>query len=330
MLARVAITTMTLLAISPLSAQETAALKRPHILGVSHAAFYVSDMAKARAFYEGFLGFESPFSIPLPSGGDLVWIKINDRQTVELFPGSEVAAGAERLFHVALEVDDADAMRLYLRSRGVAVPTSTAIGKIGNKNYFVKDPSGNIVEIVQYQPDGWTVREKGRHLPDTRISRRMMHVGVMIAQLDSAITFYRDILGFREFWRGSSDGKTLSWVNMRVPDGDDYIEFMLYDKYPTLDAAHSMQHICLEVANVEDAAASLAGRALPIGTKSPSAVRVGRNGKRQINYFDPEGTRIELMEPSTIDGIARPSSNAPVPVGERKATQTTGRPDSSD
>ena len=37
---------------------------RPRITGVSHAAFYVSDMAKARAFYEGFLGYQSPFSIP--------------------------------------------------------------------------------------------------------------------------------------------------------------------------------------------------------------------------------------------------------------------------
>src|SRR5471032_1680874 len=76
-------------------------LPRPHILGISHAAFYVSDMAKARAFYEGFLGFASPFSIPY-KGGDLVWIKINDHQTVELFPGSEVAPEADRLFHIAL------------------------------------------------------------------------------------------------------------------------------------------------------------------------------------------------------------------------------------
>ena len=47
---------------APLVAQD--APKRPRITGISHAAFYVSDMAKARAFYEGFLGFQSPFSIP--------------------------------------------------------------------------------------------------------------------------------------------------------------------------------------------------------------------------------------------------------------------------
>src|SRR3954466_7024769 len=140
--------------------------KRPKITGISHAAFYVSDMKKAREFYEGFLGYESPFSIPRKNPAEqLVWIKINDRQTVELFPGSEVAPDAERLYHIAVETDDADAMRVYLQSKGLTVPEKTGVGKIGNKNYFIKDPSGNIIEIVQYMPDGWTMREKGKFLP---------------------------------------------------------------------------------------------------------------------------------------------------------------------
>lgn len=302
-----------------LEAQESSALKRPRIMGVSHAAFYVTDMAKARAFYEGFLGFASPFSIPRPKSGELVWIKINDRQSVELFPGSEVASDAPRLYHVALEVDDAEAMRVYLRSRGVTVPDSTPVGRIGNRNYFVRDPSGNIVEIVQYLPNGFTARERGRYMPETRISTHMMHVGVVIAQLDSAMTFYRDILGFTEFWRGSADDKTLSWVNMRVPDGQDYIEFMLYDKYPSLDRMRSMEHICLEVASVAQAQATLAARMLPIGSPAPTAARLGRNGKRQANYFDPDGTRVELMEPVTDDGKPRPSSETPPPVGQRRS-----------
>src|SRR5262245_39295570 len=137
--------------------------KRPRITGISHAAFYVSDMKTAREFYEGFLGFQSPFSIPRKNPAEhLVWIKINDRQSVELFPGSEVAPDADRLYHIAVETDDAEAMRVYLQSRGVEVPPKTAIGKIGNRNYFVKDPQGNTVEIVEYMPDGWTMREKGK------------------------------------------------------------------------------------------------------------------------------------------------------------------------
>jgi len=307
--------TIAIAAVGPLASQD---FTRPQILGISHAAFYVSDLPKSRAFYESYLGFASPFSIPRPAGGDLVWIKINDHQSVELFPGSEVAPGAERLFHVAIEVADAEAMRLYLRARGVQVPAATAVGKIGNKNYFIKDPAGNTIEIVEYLPTGWTLREQGRFLPDTRVATRMSHVGVMIGQLDSAMTFYRDILGFREIWRGSSDGRSLSWVNLQVPDGRDYIEFMLYSTYPTRDRALGMQHICLEVANVAAAESTLATRQRPAGSKPPTPIKVGVNGKRQINYFDPDGTRVEVMEPATFDGKVRPPSLAPAPVGEKK------------
>ena len=203
------------------AAEGTSEPKRPKIIGISHAAFYVSDMAKARAFYEGFLGFASPFSIPRKKGGDLVWIKINDHQSVELFPASEVSPNADRLYHIALETDDAEAMRLYLKAKGVAVPEKTAVGKIGNKNYFIKDPNGNTVEIVQYLPDGWTMREKGKFLPATRVSTHMPHVGIMVGQLDASMIFYRDILGFSEIWRGGG-GKPLSWVILKVPDGTDY------------------------------------------------------------------------------------------------------------
>jgi catechol 2,3-dioxygenase-like lactoylglutathione lyase family enzyme len=296
-----------------------AAPKRPKITGISHAAFYVSDMKKAREFYEGFLGFQSPFSIPRKNPAEqLVWIKINDRQTVELFPGSEVAPDAERMYHVAVETDDAEAMRVYLKSRGVTVPEKVGVGKIGNKNYFIKDPSGNIVEIVEYMPDGWTMREKGKFLPDTRISTRMSHVGVMIAQLDEAMKFYGDILGFKEIWRGSKTANMLSWVNLQVPDGQDYIEFMLYDKYPTLDRVHTLQHICLEVPDVAKAGEILQTRHLPEGSKPPTPMATGVNGKRQINYYDPDGTRVEVMEPGTADGKPRPPSKAPPPVGEPK------------
>ncbi len=297
---------------------------RPKITGISHAAFFVSDMAKARAFYEGFLGFASPYAIPRKNPGDeLVWIKINDRQSVELFPGSEVAPDADRLYHIAVEVDDADAMIAYLRTRGVAglPPTNAApIGKIGNKNFTIKDPSGNGVEFVQYLPNGWTVREKGKHLPATRIAQRMSHVGVMVGELAASLKFYGEILGFKETWRGSSSGNTLNWVNLRVPDGEDYVEFMLYEKYPATDRLRTMHHICLEVPDTEKAAALLATRKYPEGSKLPTEMKAGVNGKRQVNYYDIDGTRVEIMEPGTHDGKPRPSSLAPPPVAETKPT----------
>jgi lactoylglutathione lyase len=45
----------------------------------------------------------------------------------------------------------------------------------------------------------------------------------------------------------------------------------------------------------------------------PIAIKIGVNGKRQANLFDPDGTRIELMEPNTADGKPAPPSAAPAP-----------------
>ncbi len=111
----------------------------------------------------------------------------------------------------------------------------------------------------------------------------------------------------------------LSWVNLQVPDGPDYIEFMLYDQYPSADRIRTMQHICLEVPDVTETEATLMKRVLPPGSKAPGAMKVGVNGKRQLNYFDPDGTRVEVMEPVTFDGKVRAPSEAPAPVGQKKS-----------
>ena len=45
-------------AVSALAGVPAAATERPPIVGVAHIAFHVSDLAKARAFYGGLLGYE--------------------------------------------------------------------------------------------------------------------------------------------------------------------------------------------------------------------------------------------------------------------------------
>ncbi len=287
---------------------------RPHITGLSHVALYFHDVAQSRAFYKDFLGYAEPYSANKPDGGlRLTWIKINDLQQIELFPEKE--AGSDRLYQVAFVTDDAAAMRDYLAAKGVKVPDKVGKGTIGNLNFTVRDPDGHVIEFVQYLPEGWTMKNNGKDLPATRVAPRIRHAGVMVANLDASQAFYHSILGFEEFWRGSSNDKVLSWVNMKVPDGDEYIELMLYDPAtpPTTDRIRSMNHICLEVSDVAAADATLKARSLPAECKPVTAPKTGVNGKRQINCFDPDGTRVEIMEPNTVDGQPRPSSSAPPP-----------------
>jgi catechol 2,3-dioxygenase-like lactoylglutathione lyase family enzyme len=285
---------------------------RPHIIGLSHVALYVHDMDKSRAFYKDFLGFAEPYSLTNADGTlHLTWIKINDRQSLELFP--EQQTNTDRLYHIAFETDDAEGMREYLAARGVAVPAKAPKGKIGNLNYFIKDPDGHIVEMVQYLPDGWTMLNQGKYLPDTRISTNMPHCGILVGDVDAAKKFYEGVLGFHEIWRGSKNQKVLNWVHEQIPDGKAFIEFMLYPDLPPPDARGTYHHFCLEVPDIEKARAILEQRAPTIGYTRPLVIQTGINRKRQLNLYDPDGTRVELMEPRTVDGNPAPPSTAPPP-----------------
>jgi lactoylglutathione lyase len=150
-------------------------------------------------------------------------------------------------------------------------------------------------------------------MPEARISGHMMHVGIIVNSLEPAMKFYQDVLGFQEIWRGSRDGKVLNWVNMKVPDGDDYVEFMLHDPVPGPTQRGTAHHICLGVPDIEKSAAVLRDRIGAAAYTRPLEIRTGTNRKRQLNLYDPDGTRTELMEPKTIDGQPTPPSTAPPP-----------------
>ena len=58
-------------------------MKSPRILGLSHMAVFVSDLRKARSFYEDFLGYQEPYVLKREDGSDrIVFIKINDYQYI--------------------------------------------------------------------------------------------------------------------------------------------------------------------------------------------------------------------------------------------------------
>jgi catechol 2,3-dioxygenase-like lactoylglutathione lyase family enzyme len=299
---------LVLLATPPVAASPTPALGRPRVLGISHVALRVSDLAAARSFYEGFLGLRvgSPPARTTEVAGPAVLV--NPRQYVELRPGLQ--PDQDRLDHIALQTDDAEAMRRYLASRGVAVPERVRVGDDDSRRFSVRDPEGHAVELVQY-PVGLPASDGS--VSGVPVSRRILHLGIIVGDLAAAARFYDGVLGFSETWRGSRSGTELSWVNVKVPDGDDYLEFMLYGERPAPNARGTQHHICLEVPDVEKARLLLEARPSRPAYPRLLEVRVGTNRKRQLNLYDPDGTRVELMEPATVDDRPAPSSTAAPP-----------------
>ena len=294
---------------------QTAAPTRPRITGISHVAYYVSDMPKAMVFWHDLLGLDISYDRKKPNSTDtsVAFLKVNDHQYVELLSDRPAQADPKNFMsHLCFLTDDVEQMRAYLASKGIAVPPRAGKTGTGDLVFSVKDPDGTQIEFSQPQLTSVEAQGAGKFLSPTRVSQRIYHAGFVVGNTQRALDFYGNILGFQEFWRGSGSPTQLSWINMRVPDGTDYVELMLYRTLPATFGSDN--HVALEVPDLAAAIASLQARPAiksygqPLGTG-----HVGHNGKRQLSLFDPDGTRVELMEPITADGKPVPPSTAPPP-----------------
>jgi lactoylglutathione lyase len=264
---------------------------RPPIVGVAHIGLRTSDLEAARNFYGHYLGFQEPFTVDKPSGGlMLTYFKVNDHQYIEVFPELK-RADQDRLSHIAFETTNARQLRDYLASRGVKVPETLRRGLDGNLSFMIQDPDGHNIEFVEYMPGSLHSRNFGKFLPATRISQRIIHVGLTVRDRDAADRLYRDILGFQVQWHGGFTDDRTDWVAMRVPDGHDWLEYMLNVRNPNPRTLGVMHHLSLGVPSVEEGYKKLIERGL-----TPGAPQIGRDGKWQLNLYDPDFTRTELME----------------------------------
>jgi len=272
------------------TAQETSK-GRPPILGVAHIGLYVSDLDKADHFFGHVLGYDH-FSLDKPTGGLMLnYYKVNDHQYIEVYPGLK-SETQDRLSHIAFETSDARKLRDYLESKGVKVPASLKLGLDKNYSFMIDDPDGHRVEFVQYMPGGLHESNFGKLVPDTRVSKHMIHVGFTVQDRAAADKLYRDILGFKLMWYGGMKDDETNWVDMRVPDGSDWLEYMLNVHNPSPKTLGVMNHLALGVDKIQPAYQQI----LATDYAPPQPPKIGRDGKWQLNLYDPDLTRAELME----------------------------------
>ena len=270
--------------------------ERPRIIGLAHVSIKVSDINKARAYYGTFLGYDEAFTYyNKDSSVSVAFFKVNDRQYIEITPTLQPKE-VERLGHFCFQTDDAEKMRLYLSAKGITVPEKLLVGRDRNLHFTVMDPDSHKVEFVQVLPGSDHFINKGKHNTDKRVSDRLLHTGITVKDAKKADGFYKDILGFVEFWRGGY-ADTINWINMRLPDCTDYIEYMLYPGEITPANLHSAHHISLMVPDLQKSIELLSERT---NGKNLGAPKVGINKRWLLNMYDPDGTRTELMEPHTV------------------------------
>jgi catechol 2,3-dioxygenase-like lactoylglutathione lyase family enzyme len=128
--------------------------------GIHHVSIVVPDMEQAVAWYRDRLGLvevKRPTNFVTP----VRWFELGEQQ-IHLIPADEPDAVSPR--HFAIHVDDCRAARETLAGRGVEVRETVPIA--GADRFFVQDPAGNNLEIIQWlrRWDDWSEDELG--VPD--------------------------------------------------------------------------------------------------------------------------------------------------------------------
>ena len=121
-----------------------------NVTSLLHAGLLVSDLARAKAFYESVLGLtRHPGRPDLPYPGE--WYDLGGGQQLHLMQLPNPDAGSVRPDHggrdrhIALAVADMAALKSRLDAAGIAY----SVSKSGRAALFCRDPDANTLEFVE-------------------------------------------------------------------------------------------------------------------------------------------------------------------------------------
>ena len=263
-------------------------VSRPPITGLSHLTLYSDDFKKSQQFYSGVLGWEQ-----VTMGGSQVGSRFyaNHAQYIELKP-APAEGMAKRFDSIGFSTSDANQLRRYLSEHGVAVPSQVSEDRNGDTFFNVMDPEGNDVEFRLIGPNP----PRGGSATSERVSGHIIHAGIVARDRAKLDRFYKDLLGFHLYWEGGSGPGHTDWVMMQVPDGSDWLEYMLYlPANPSREELAGAYHFAPGVESVTELDKRLRLRGWkPSPQEKPPLL--GVDGKWQLDLYDPGGTRAEFME----------------------------------
>jgi catechol 2,3-dioxygenase-like lactoylglutathione lyase family enzyme len=263
-----------------LAASLLQAQQRPAITGIAFLRIYASNPEATAHFYDSDLGFNR-----VHVGGD-DYFSVNNSQWFQVAPLPHPGVSS-RLAAVGFTTRDEPGLERYLKAHGQTILPQNVPGR-----FAVHDPEGNLIVFVQEgskHPGGETISQRSP-------SHRIIHAGFIVRDAKAEDAFYRDLLGFRPYWHGGQKSDTATdYVSLQVPDGSDWLEYMLNNPaQPDLHQFGMMNHFSLGIDHMDTVVAGLASNHCT--NPNCSKTQMGRDGKVQLNVFDPDQTRIEYME----------------------------------
>lgn len=139
------------------------------INSVGHIAIRTRNLERSLDFYTRILGLQEAFRLTHDDGRlMLIYLSAGNFTFIELFPPAEANSGTghpdandvnasagqtQGFVHLCLHVDDINKTIAELKQKGLPVQGEPIYGKDGNFQFWITDPDGNRIELMQIMPD---------------------------------------------------------------------------------------------------------------------------------------------------------------------------------
>ena len=117
---------------------------------IQHCSLVVQNLDRAAAFYRDVLGL-TEIAIPStfkPAGLSVRWFRLGSQQ-IHILVGAENQPLSQQ--HMALQVDDAQAARLWMKQKGIDIEETILIPNADR--FFIRDPDSNLIEIIEWKEE---------------------------------------------------------------------------------------------------------------------------------------------------------------------------------
>ena len=213
---------------------------------------------------------------------------------LEPVPSPPPPTPSNLLSKIVFGTDNPRELRRYLTAQNIHVePPIPKVHPKWDDFFFVTDPEGNRIYFAAGAPVPWLAPGEPPVVNGLLPGMHLIHVGFIVHDRAATEHFYKDILGFRPYWHGGMKDDETDWVSLQVPDGTDWIEFMV-NVSPDADQRLRgiKNHIAIGVPDIHETEKLLKAAGAPVNEEP----EIGRDGKWQLNVYDPDLTRVEFME----------------------------------
>ena len=255
-------------------------------------------------------------------GGFEIW-QYTSRNTEK--PAFEVKMGDLGLYSCKIKSRNVPQTYAYMQAKGADLVSEVATAPDGSLSFFVKDPNGNLFQVVEGQ--GW--------FSDTGHPSRCGGVAgsiIGVSNMDASIKLYRDILGyetiaydvtgsFEDFYKLSngtfrrvklihSEGRRGPFAKLLGPTTIELVQSM-----DRADVRRIFEnrfwgdwgfiHLCFDVQGMDALKIKCQDAGFPFTVDSAETFDMGEAGGRFSYIEDPDGTWIEFVETHKVPVVKK-------------------------